>query len=49
MAREAAGTGLGVRIIEWTVRSYERAGFEHVTDPPEVKWPTSLYQRRTGG
>ncbi len=25
---------------------YERAGFEHVADPPAAKWPTSLYQRR---
>ncbi|OXM42896.1 GNAT family N-acetyltransferase [Amycolatopsis alba] len=28
---------------------YERAGFEHVADPPAAKWPTSLYQRATGG
>ncbi|MFI6302344.1 GNAT family N-acetyltransferase [Amycolatopsis thailandensis] len=72
VAREAAGTGLGVRIIDWageraaargksfvrvaTTRDnpalralYVRAGFEHVADPPEVTWPTSLYQRRTGG
>ncbi len=25
---------------------YERAGFEHVADPPSAKWPTSLYQKR---
>ncbi|WP_394359456.1 GNAT family N-acetyltransferase [Amycolatopsis sp. SB7-3] len=25
---------------------YERAGFEHVADPPEAKWPTSLYEKR---
>jgi len=72
VAREAAGAGLGGRIIDWswqravahgkafvrvaTTRDnpalralYERAGFEHVTDPPGLKWPTSLYQRRTGG
>ncbi|MDA3649174.1 GNAT family N-acetyltransferase [Saccharopolyspora indica] len=24
---------------------YERAGFEHVADPPHARWPTSLYQR----
>jgi ribosomal protein S18 acetylase RimI-like enzyme len=26
-------------------RYYERAGFEHVTDPPHARWPTSLYER----
>ncbi|WP_181774574.1 GNAT family N-acetyltransferase [Amycolatopsis pittospori] len=25
---------------------YERAGFEHVADPPAAKWPTSLYQKK---
>ncbi|SFI65508.1 Ribosomal protein S18 acetylase RimI [Amycolatopsis regifaucium] len=24
---------------------YERAGFDHVTDPPHARWPTSLYER----
>ncbi|MBB5852204.1 GNAT family N-acetyltransferase [Amycolatopsis umgeniensis] len=70
VAREAAGAGLGVRIIGWVGEKaaargkafvrvattstnpalrelYERAGFEHVMDPPAAKWPTSLYQRRT--
>ncbi|MFI7115061.1 GNAT family N-acetyltransferase [Amycolatopsis sp. NPDC049868] len=69
VAREAAGAGLGYRIIDWvgekaaahrkafvrvaTTRDnpalreyYERAGFEHVTDPPGAKWPTSLYEKR---
>ncbi|UUV29780.1 GNAT family N-acetyltransferase [Amycolatopsis roodepoortensis] len=71
VAREAAGAGLGNRIIDWvsekatthhkafvrvaTTRDnaalrgfYERMGFEHVADPPEAKWPTSLYERPTG-
>ncbi|WP_414941462.1 GNAT family N-acetyltransferase [Amycolatopsis sp. cmx-11-51] len=71
VAREAAGAGLGIRVIDWVgskgaaqgkafVRVattstnpalrefYERAGFEHVADPPTAKWPTSLYQRRAG-
>lgn len=26
-------------------RYYERAGFDHVADPPHARWPTSLYQR----
>nr|AXL05780.1 N-acetyltransferase [uncultured bacterium]AXL05809.1 N-acetyltransferase [uncultured bacterium] len=26
-------------------RYYERAGFEHVADPPHARWPTSLYER----
>ena len=25
---------------------YERAGFQHVADPPHARWPTSLYQRQ---
>ncbi|MFI9454860.1 GNAT family N-acetyltransferase [Amycolatopsis sp. NPDC052450] len=72
VAREAAGAGLGFRIIDWvgekavargkafvrvaTTRDnpalrglYERAGFEHVADPPEAKWPTSLYEKRAAG
>ncbi|GHH14433.1 GNAT family N-acetyltransferase [Amycolatopsis oliviviridis] len=71
VAREAAGAGLGIRIVDWigeraaargktfvrvaatrdnpALRAiYERAGFEHVADPPEARWPTSLYQRRIG-
>ncbi|MBL7495734.1 GNAT family N-acetyltransferase [Frankia sp. CNm7] len=27
-------------------RYYERAGFQHVADPPHARWPTSLYQRK---
>jgi ribosomal protein S18 acetylase RimI-like enzyme len=27
-------------------RYYERAGFEHVIDPPHARWPTSLYERK---
>lgn len=27
---------------------YEQAGFQHVTDPPHARWPTSLYERRVG-
>ncbi|MFJ9709257.1 hypothetical protein [Streptomyces sp. NPDC101234] len=27
---------------------YERAGFQHVADPPQARWPTSLYQRQVG-
>lgn len=27
-------------------RYYEQAGFDHVADPPQARWPTSLYQRR---
>lgn len=27
-------------------RYYERAGFEHVGDPPHARWPTSLYERK---
>lgn len=30
-------------------RYYERAGFEHVVDPPHARWPTSLYQRMVSG
>jgi GNAT superfamily N-acetyltransferase len=26
-------------------RYYQRAGFDHVADPPHARWPTSLYQR----
>jgi GNAT superfamily N-acetyltransferase len=26
-------------------RYYEHAGFRHVSDPPDARWPTSLYQR----
>ena len=26
-------------------RYYERAGFVHVADPPQARWPTSLYER----
>lgn len=26
-------------------RYYERAGFTHVADPPDARWPTSLYER----
>lgn len=71
VAREAAGAGLGNRILDWvgekatadhkafvrvaTTRDnaalrgfYERRGFEHVADPPEARWPTSLYQKRAG-
>ncbi|UMP06571.1 N-acetyltransferase [Amycolatopsis sp. EV170708-02-1] len=72
VAREAAGAGLGIRIVDWvgekatahhkafvrvaTTRDnpalrgyYERAGFEHVADPPQAKWPTSLYERPAAG
>jgi len=72
VAREAAGAGLGIRIVDWvgekatahhkafvrvaTTRDnpalrgyYERAGFEHVADPPQAKWPTSLYERPVSG
>ncbi|GAB3585525.1 hypothetical protein GCM10027445_63130 [Amycolatopsis endophytica] len=24
---------------------YERAGYHHVADPPDAKWPTSLDER----
>ncbi|MFE6613585.1 GNAT family N-acetyltransferase [Amycolatopsis sp. NPDC057786] len=71
VAREAAGAGLGNRIIDWvgekaavhrkafvrvaTTRDnpalrglYERRGFEHVADPPEARWPTSLYEKAAG-
>lgn len=27
-------------------RYYEEADFEHVADPPNTRWPTSLYQRK---
>jgi ribosomal protein S18 acetylase RimI-like enzyme len=27
-------------------RYYERAGFEHIADPPHARWPTSLYERK---
>jgi len=27
-------------------RYYERAGFQHIADPPHARWPTSLYQRQ---
>jgi ribosomal protein S18 acetylase RimI-like enzyme len=30
-------------------RYYERAGFQHVADPPTARWPTSLYERKTSG
>lgn len=29
-------------------RYYERAGFTHVADPPDARWPTSLYEREVG-
>ncbi|WP_067714561.1 GNAT family N-acetyltransferase [Nocardia yamanashiensis] len=68
VARQAAGAGLGHRILDWITdravadhrryvrlatssdnprlrRYYEEADFEHVADPPDTRWPTSLYQR----
>ncbi|MBB5889240.1 GNAT family N-acetyltransferase [Kutzneria kofuensis] len=68
VAREAAGRGLGYRILDWVQaaafakgwryvrlaaskdnpglrRYYEKAGFMHVGDPEDARWPTSLYER----
>ncbi len=68
VTREAAGRGLGYRILDWVQaaafdkgwryvrlatsrdnpglrRYYEKAGFLHVNDPEEARWPTSLYER----